>query len=187
MVGSVLDKCRTVDNGQLRDRDRTFRAFLERLPEKPLIVETGCIRAEEDWSAGYSTYFFGHTLKHGGGRLVSIDNDAEHVAFARKWTDGLPVEVIQSDSRDWLRANAATIDGLYLDSADTGTPQYQEICLEEARAALTRLSANAPILIDDTPYTGAGKFGGKGALAIPWLVSQGYSVAVAGYQVLLTR
>ncbi len=51
-----------------------------------MIVETGCIRSAEDWSAGYATYLVGYFLHHHGGELHSVDNDPNNVAFARAWT-----------------------------------------------------------------------------------------------------
>jgi hypothetical protein len=171
------------------DRHKTMGAFLEivKEKEKPVVVETGCIRAEDDWTAGFSSYIFGWFVKHHGGSLHSVDLDGNNVKFARTWTAGLPVTVHESDSRPWLRKYEGKIDALYLDSADTGTPRYQEICLEEAQAALPKLSPGCPILIDDTPYLGAGRFGGKGGLAVPTLLEMGFKVQRAGYQVLLTR
>ncbi len=78
------------------------------------------------------------------------------------------------------------IDALYLDSADTWTPHYQQVCLEEARAAVASLAEDAVILIDDTVPCPAG-WNGKGELAVPWLVSEGWTVVSTGYQVLLRR
>jgi len=169
------------------DRHRTMSAFLKIVKgiEKPVVVETGCIRAEDDWTAGFSSFLFGWFLKHHGGELHSVDIDGGNVNFARTWTQGLPVTVHQSDSRLWLANYNGKIDALYLDSADVDTPRYQEICLEEAQAAISKLSDNCPILIDDTTYSGGGKYKGKGGMAIPWLLDRGWKVALAGYQVLL--
>jgi FkbM family methyltransferase len=190
VLAMLLKNARAVNQGHhpYCDRHRTFDVFLSALKRKanPVVVETGCIRSEEDWGAGFSSYVFGLFLKHHGGELHSVDLDANNVSFARTWTTGLPVTVHQSDSRPWLGNYQGTIDALYLDSADVDTPQYQEICLEEARLALPKLAPDAPILIDDSPWK-AGKFGGKGGLAVPWLLDQGFKVRLAGYQVLLTR
>ena len=51
------------------------------------------------------------------------------------------------------------------DSADVGTPGYQECCLEEVQLALPHLAGGALILIDDTPRVG-GAWTGKGATAV---------------------
>jgi len=192
LMQHLIDKTRATTDASLhpfRDRHRTFGSFLGllRAVGNPLVVETGCIRTEEDWSAGFSTYLFGVFLRYHGGELHSVDFDRGNVGFARTWTAGLPVTIHQSDSRSWLGAyQGRVIDGLYLDSADLGTPGYQEICLDEVRLALPHLAPSCPILVDDTPYAG-GRFDGKGGLAVPWLMTQGYKIKLAGYQVLLTK
>jgi hypothetical protein len=57
---------------------------------------------------------------------------------------------------------------------------------EEMKLALPHLAAEALIVVDDSPYQD-GKFTGKGALAIPWLLGHGWRVAQAGYQAGLRR
>jgi hypothetical protein len=86
----LVDNCRRIDSPltSFVDRHRTFDAFLARARQKasPVIIETGTVRAAEDWSAGYSTYLFGYFLHHHGGELHSIDVDPGNVALARAWT-----------------------------------------------------------------------------------------------------
>jgi hypothetical protein len=171
----------------LADRRNTVRAFLERLAAQasPLVVETGCQRADLDYGAGMSTTIFGLFLKAHGGRLVSLDSDPGHVEFARSRAAGLPVEVVPTDSRPWLRGYAGPpIDGLYLDSQDTYDPGFEACCLEEAQAALPHLAAGAVVLIDDT-YQAGGAWHGKGALAVPWLLGRSWRLLASGYQALL--
>jgi len=189
----LIARCRQIDLPltSFVDRHRTFEAFLSRAVRKakPLVVETGTIRSVEDWSAGYSTYLVGYFLHHHGGELHSIDVDPNNVAFARAWTAayGAAVRVHQAHSHEWLQGYAGPpIDLLYLDSADIGTPQYQECSSREAELALPHLAADAAILFDDTCWN-AGSFRGKGALAVPWLQRRGWHVIAGGYQVLLGR
>lgn len=153
----------------------------------PLIVETGCQRADEDWSAGMSTQTFGFWCKHMGGRLVSVDNDSGHVAFARQRAKGLPVEVVEADSTVWLRAYCGQpIDLLYLDALDTYLPGHAEHCLAEAQFGANRMTWEGSILIDDT-FLERGKLTGKGRLAVPWLCERGWRIKHMGYQALLCR
>lgn len=171
------------------DRRATMRQFLRHIVGRraPLVVETGCQRADLDYGAGMSTTILGLTLKGHGGRLVSVDNSGEHVAFCRSRVAGLPVEVSLNDSRNWLLANGQPIDALYLDSQDTYEPGYQECCLEEARLALPMLRPDAAVLIDDTWRLDGGYWGGKGAKAVPFLLSHGWRMVCDAHQALLTR
>jgi hypothetical protein len=175
--------------GLQADRRKTFERAIRHLARRPTpwVVETGCLRGDGDYRAGMSTTLFGQVLSRHGGRLVSLDSSPANVAFARSRTVGLPVEVVLADSREWLRSYVGPpIDLLYLDSADVGTPGFEQCCLEEARLALPHLADGALILIDDTPAMGDG-WEGKGALAVPWLLERGWRVIEAGYQVLLGR
>ena len=45
-------------------------------------------------------------------------------------------------------------------------------------------TAESLIVFDDTPWSGSG-WVGKGAQAIPWLLTQGWEVLYGGYQVIL--
>jgi Methyltransferase domain/Glycosyltransferase family 9 (heptosyltransferase) len=174
------------------DRNNTFDALLRessrRFPESPLFVETGCIRAEEDWAgAGFATYLFGAYLQPLGGTLHSVDVDPEHCRFAREWTAVFEpaVQVHCSRGDDWLRRFAGPIDVLFLDSADTDVPGHDEVCLAELRAALPKLHERSLVLIDDTPFDGG--WSGKGRRAVPWALENGWRILTAGYQVLLCR
>jgi hypothetical protein len=123
-----------------------------------------------------STYLFGLFLKHHGGTLISLDLSPTNVALAGEMTAGLSVDVIQTDSRDWLRAyQGAPIDWLYLDSVDVGTEGYAEVALAETRLASPRLAEDAVVLVDDSP-----RRGGKGPRAVPWLVERGLKVVGEG-------
>jgi predicted O-methyltransferase YrrM len=188
MLGRLCTKAPNVAPVEVADRRPTMGKFLLHLAEldKPLVVETGCQRADDDYGAGMSTQIFGRFLARRGGRLLSIDNNGRNVNFARSRTQGLPVDVIREDSVAWLsKFDWPQADGVYLDSADVGEPGYQEHCLREAQAASTRAKAQF-MLIDDTVKTKHGWWG-KGALAVPWLQANGWEIEEAGYQVLLRR
>ncbi|HYT90914.1 MAG TPA: hypothetical protein VEL76_19545 [Gemmataceae bacterium] len=117
--------------------------------------------------------------------LGDSSNFAHQIPLWIRRGDACRVEL--ADSHAWLKAyQGRSVDCLYLDSADVGTPQCEESCLEEAKLASAFLHERSCILIDDTPFNN-GATAGKGTLAIPWLVAQGWKVAHAGYQVMLTR
>ncbi|MBI1989480.1 MAG: class I SAM-dependent methyltransferase [Betaproteobacteria bacterium] len=173
--------------------DRTLswrRAFSEltRCAAEPTIVETGCIRSVEDWSAGYSTYLFALYLAgEGAGILHSVDNSQTHLDLARAVTEGVTDRVAFhcSDSIAWLGRFSAPIDLLYLDSLDVEEPGHPEHALAELEAAKPSLHAQSLVLVDDTGWDGG--WTGKGKLVVPRLVEQGWKVLAATRQVLLAR
>jgi Methyltransferase domain/Glycosyltransferase family 9 (heptosyltransferase) len=177
--------------GAFSDRNLSFDLLLRAISERfvsPCVIETGCIRAEDDFAgAGFSTYVLGCYLHKNGGRLISIDNTVEHCAFATEWTKcfGCNVEIVQSDSIGWLRDNAQTIDVLYLDSLDLSVPSAAHHCLGEVQAAFHCLHASSLIVLDDTCYR-SGSYHGKGALAVPWLLEHGWEIIHSGYQTMLS-
>lgn len=190
-----LDKTRS-HSGHLSnyiDRNRSFAAAMDWLKDvdRPTIVETGTIRSPEDWAgAGYSTYLLGAFAWAKGGTLVSVDLSANFCKYSASATkelqgSGVGVKVIASDSRDFLRSyNGRPIDLFYSDSADVGTPGYQECCVDEVRLAIPLLADRGAILIDDTVHDG--QWNGKGSLAVPWLMEQGWRLDWSGYQAFLT-
>lgn len=174
------------------DRNHSFDILLRKMSERfetPTVVETGTIRAEEDWGgAGFFTYLMGAYLARRGGTLHSVDLSAESCAFAREWTRvfGEAVNIHQQDSIAFLRRFADPIDVLYLDSLDTTEPRHAAHALQETKVALPKLHENSLIVFDDTPFN-AGAWTGKGATAVPWLLEQGWQVGYAGYQVVLWK
>lgn len=190
LLQHLVGKVRTFDSPLTGfvDRHRSFDLVMKLASERLLTkwVETGCIRSVDDWTAGFATYVFGLYLRGVKGHLDSVELDGGNAQFAREWTVGLPVEVHQAHSHDYLRGRTTRVDVAYLDSADVGTDGYQECCLEEARLVLPNMADNGLILIDDTCW-GKGAFRGKGTMAIPFLLEQGWRIVYAGYQVLLSR
>jgi hypothetical protein len=173
------------------DRNNTFDALLRessRRFESPVFVETGCIRAEEDWAgAGFATYLFAAYLQPLGGTLHSVDVNPESCRFAREWTAVFEptVHVHCSRGENWIRNFDGRIDVLFLDSADTDVPGHEDVCFSEFQAAQSKLHERSLVLIDDTPF--AGEWHGKGRRAIPWALDNGWRILAAGYQVLLSR
>lgn len=186
---SLLDKCIFPSNGSYSDRHKGFEILFNHLKKihVPAVLETGCIRAEEDWSAGYSTYLFSTFLTSHRGFVDSIDNNLSHIEFARKKCNSDVVTFHYSDSVEWLTLNKASgYDLAYLDSADVGTEGYREICLHEAVNVLPLMEKGGLVAIDDSPWKD-GKVTGKGGLAAPYLLSKGWKVLYHGHQIILTR
>jgi hypothetical protein len=179
----IRQKMRGSDSalGGYVDRHRSFDLVLRQLTERfaqPRVVETGCIRAEDDFAgAGFSTYVFGMYLQRRGGRLTSVDNDANHCAFARQWTRcfGETVDISLADSIAWLKGGSEPIDLLYLDSLDADQARCAEHGLAEIQAAYSRLRGRSLVVCD-----------GKGALLVPWLIERGWRVQFSGHQTILS-
>jgi hypothetical protein len=161
------------------------RHLLNRL--NPVIVETGCQRADPDPGTGESSRLFGLAAQAAGGLLHSVDIDRARLRLAEHVCAALPFAAHQAEGSAWLENyGGRAIDLLYLDSCDTWLPEHAEVCLAEAKAAVAKVARNGCILIDDSPQVD-GKWTGKGAAAIPWLLGNGWVIAAAGYQVALVR
>lgn len=168
------------------DRDQSwdlvFRRIRDDIPS-PTIVETGCIRASEDWKgAGYSTYLLAAFTHHYGGELISVDCDRGCCDFARNTVKEMrSATVIQQESVEFLRGFDRPIDVLFLDSMDTWMEDAPDHTREEIRAALPLLHENSIVIFDDTVYR-AGHFTGLGSRAVPWLLEQDWKILYSGYQ-----
>jgi ADP-heptose:LPS heptosyltransferase len=189
----VLDWERGYGNGLSHyvDRHTSYDKLLKLISERfvnPLIVETGCIRGEEDWrGAGYSTYLFGAYLQRTGGQLISVDINKAYCEFARKMTDEINCASVRcEDSVSFLNNFNQPIDVLLLDSLDTEHPNSHQHALAEAQAALKNLHKQSIIIFDDTVYRNR-EFTGKGAQAVPYLLDNGWEIIYSGYQTILQR
>jgi predicted O-methyltransferase YrrM len=176
---------------------RAFELLLDRTGVSRQIVETGCVREKNDFSAGYSTVLFGEFLSRYGGKLESVDVNPRNVELCRKLTRPFAalVTVNLGDSvaflRDWPRTHpGTTIDLLYLDSLDypmapKDGPREpsQRHCLAELEAALPSLAPAAIVLIDDADLPG----GGKARLARERLTQLTWRCVLDDYQTLWMR
>jgi ADP-heptose:LPS heptosyltransferase len=174
------------------DRNRSFDVLFREIGkrfEKPLVIETGTVRAEEDWGGtGFFTYLAGAYLSKRGGTLHSVDLSPASCDFARTWTAvfGPAVQIHREDSVSFLANFPGRIDVLYLDSLDTTDPGHAAHAVREFEAAAAKLHQDSLLLIDDTPWQN-GAFVGKGARLVPVLLERGWKILYAGYQVLLGR
>ena len=134
-------------------------------------------------------------LQHGdktahSGYLISVDKDAVACELASRLTVGLPVVVACLDAMATPGGHAFhpvhPYHLVYLDGADVGTDGFEEHTLYVAQRMVPHITTDGMILIDDTVPDGDG-WRGKGRLAVPWLVANGWKVIYSGYQVLLVR
>lgn len=188
----VLDKCAGRGDGNalssIYDRSVSFDVLLNTAKDRfsnPIIVETGCMRAAEDWAgAGMSTALFSRYAQLTGGTFYSYDLNQTNVEFASNWCRqfGPGTKIITSRGNDGIKSHDK-IDILYLDSLDSGCEGHQECNLEEFQAAEKALHSNSLVLIDDTPNLEIG----KGAKTIAYALERGWKILYAGYQVLLCK
>lgn len=167
--------------------DFLFRR-IKQLHHAPRIVETGCIRSYEDWSAGYSTYLFA-MLTDGtpDSSFETIDNDLGNIKTAIELTAPFASRTVyhNCESVSWLKSRCEPIDVLYLDSWDADVPGHAEHGLFEIKAAVPTLHATSIVVYDDTTYNNGWK--GKGSLGVPYLLERGWQVVMSGYQVILEK
>jgi len=156
--------------------------------KSPLIVETGCIRADEDWrGAGYSTYLYASYVNRVGGELISVDNSPSHCRFAQEMTPEFEkIQIYCEDSVTFLRSFDRSIDVLQLDSMDTEILGHADHAAAELEAALPHLKDNSLVIFDDTVYQARG-WRGKGAKAVPMMLDRGWQIVYSGYQTMLER
>lgn len=189
VIRQLLDKLNTPSGAlsELVDRGLSFGRCLEHLRgvQSPAVVGTGCIRSQDDWGAGFSDYLFGLFLQAHGGTLDVVDLDGNNCGFARYWTAPFPATIHQGDSLAFLRSWKKPIDLLYLDSMDTTVPGHEQHGLQEAQIGGESVKPGGLLLYDDTVY--AGRWTGKGATGVPWLLSKGWKLEFSGYQTLLRK
>lgn len=151
-----------------------------------VLVETGTFRS---WDAGGSTAIWAHLASDLEASLVSIDNQEHRLHEATlmlgpelsrraSFVKGDSVEVLSG-----LNRAGSKVDLLYLDSADPAEGDaHQRHQLAELQAAYPALTAGAVVILDDDKDDT-----GKGALARPWLVAQGWKCLDRSYQSVFVR
>ncbi|MBD5634147.1 MAG: class I SAM-dependent methyltransferase [Candidatus Eremiobacteraeota bacterium] len=166
----------------------------ERTGADRTIVETGCVRERNDYSAGYSTVVFAQLVESYGGHVYTVDLSRRNMDLCRRITRRYAKHITYGvdDSIAYLSRWATTcagrpIDLLYLDSWDYPIAEddgsraaSQRHCLGELEAALPFLHARSLVLIDDGDLPG----GGKPLLAKRRLSDLGWICLVDAYQTL---
>lgn len=155
------------------------------------IVETGCVREEDDWGAGMSTYVLGDFCTKYGKTLWSVDNSVENLgkaqAICEDFVDNIRFALM--DSVDYLKKFKKQIDLLYLDSLDcelgddADNTEAQKHQLRELQVAFPRLSSKCVILLDDNRFEN----GGKTTLSREYLRKKGFICLIDFKQSLWVR
>jgi hypothetical protein len=133
----------------------------------PIIIETGMLRAAEQWTDGQSTMLFADFVNTRGGMLFSVDSNPEVLEICKKilcdkvkLVDQARVSLNCADSVRYLADFAGTCDLLYLDSLDyddLNPWSAQQHCSREFRAAEHKV--RRAILVDDAHFPNGGKPG----------------------------
>jgi hypothetical protein len=146
-------------------------------------IEADSFSAPACCNDGHSTYYWARS----GLAVHSVDVDercrAEVVRSYANLGEPMPSNLELHAPQDGIRFLAAfdgTIDLLYLDGWDKGTPGYAERHLEAFEAARPRLAPLHLVSIDDTDFDTAE--GGKDSLLTPRLLDAGYVPLVRGRQ-----
>lgn len=155
-----------------------------------ILVETGTARdGDQNFSGdGGSTIIFADWASSHNALLSTVDISSNAIENAKISTLAYKenVRFFCSDSILYLQNFDRPIDFLYLDSFDfdfTNPLPSQEHHLKEIEAAYPKLHAKSIVMIDDCDLP----HGGKGKLAIDFLLQKDWIIIYNGYQVILTR
>lgn len=175
-------------------RYKTFIEILKLMDERHVqtIVETGTERWQEaqycfDGDGG-ATIIFAHWASENDANMHSVDINETHLHYCYNNTRayGEHLSLVLSDSVAFLDSFLKSIDFLYLDSYDydeNNPKPAQEHCLREIMAAENKLKPTSIVMIDDCNVPG----GGKGYLAIQYLLSRGWVLHSNHHQVILIQ
>ena len=167
-------------------REEGFRFMIAHLRscERPLIIETGCAREEANFEGdGMSTLIFDSVAADCRGRVLSVDIDPDHVAFARARV-GRRTAIACADSVGWIAGLKVRPDLLYLDSLDfVATDPWPSSVhhMYELAAALPLLRGGSLVAVDDNFPTLAGVVG-KGRCVAEFFARIGVPMVYDGYQ-----
>lgn len=175
-------------------RYKTFACALQLMKQRSVktIIETGTTRGADlksIWGGdGGGTLLFAEWASKNNAFLYTVDICASAFDNAKKFLVPYQsyVQCVQSDSVAFLKQFEGTIDMLYLDSYDfdqNNPGPSQQHHLKEIIAAYPKLKKNSIVMIDDCDLP----HGGKGLLAIQYLLSKGWKIVLQDYQVILVQ
>jgi Pyridine nucleotide-disulphide oxidoreductase len=195
---------------QLAHRTEGFRKvfdYLDRFDRPVGIVETGCVRQQDNWAGdGQSTILFDRYAEfHPGSTVFSVDRDPEAAALCGSLVGG-QVQIHTGESLAYLKsladdppAELEFLDLLYLDSFDVDfddPPPSAKHHLKELLAIAPLVSFQTLVVVDDSPSSFIGvpdgdnpvqpirppRIGGKGRLIAEYADQSGAERLFAEYQ-----
>jgi hypothetical protein len=174
---------------RLGKREEGFAALFQALAAhpRPLIVETGCLRAPGNWDGdGQSSFMFYALARERRGQFLSIDCSAESIGVARRACSSA-TSFICNDSVPALHALSRLVQGrlslLYLDSFDVDFNNPLPSAVHhglELTAAHPLTAAGTIVCVDD--YGIRDGAGGKGLILDMFFAGIGAEVLYSGYQ-----
>lgn len=188
------------DSPEKSIREALFIYTIAELYKEGKIVEIGCVRRPVTHSLSDGSIcdgcLDGHSTAHWAESefdFVSVDVHPGHCAIAKQIA---PNRIVNQDGIKFLQEFKGSISLLFLDAWDADLPESADKHLEALAIALPKMAQHSLILIDDTDveYDFTEKcfkepigFGGKGRLAIPFALENGYDIVFQGRQTLLER
>lgn len=181
--------------GRIINGDKRRNSFLLALKllsdnHVKVMVETGTARygTQNFWGDGGSTIIFGEWASHNDADFFTVDlaNWAMENAKNASKAYEKNINYVVGDSIEFLKKFNKPIDFLYLDSFDfdeNNPLPSQEHHLKEIIAAYPFLHEKTIVMIDDCALP----YGGKGTLAIEYLISKNWNIIFNGYQTILSR
>jgi hypothetical protein len=142
--------------------------------------------------------------------MITVDMDPHNGTVARRDFDraGFSFEAVTAKGEEYLETGDSPIDYAFLDAydfdhgkhSDLRQSRYEtflgsrisdrechEMHLRCAKALVRRLSPDGLICVDDTWLDAAGKWTAKGALAVPYLLENGFELIRADNRAALLR
>lgn len=171
---------------------------ISHIPAGANIIEIGSIRQPEQLDSGESsTHYFDHMAKQRGLHFFSVDFSKSSFGLSQAVVGD---RAFHSDGVAFVRSFKGPIGLLYLDNFDivyndkhreslmrrVGTSYEEnnevitnqrsaEVHLEQIKEALPKMTKHCYVCVDDTMVRDGGWWG-KGALAVPFLLEQGFEI-----------
>ena len=154
--------------GKLEDREISFRKIFKYLDSQPtpiIIIETGCLRVQDNFLDGQSTLLFDkYTLSRGEkSKVYTVDISPDSTKICKQVVSD-NVEITTDDSVRYLNnlshkffANKTKLSMCYLDSFDVDWRYVYPSAAHHLKelAAITKiLHRNTLVVVDDSPATG---------------------------------
>ncbi len=187
LIDKVIAECPRTARSE--NFDKVLRKLHEIFEDFPInIVETGCARQLNDSGDGYSTLVFSRYVDACHGFLWTVDISEVNIGICaeilKRNSGEENVSLIVMDSVKFLEGFDSPIHFLYLDSYDTDLKKFCAVHqVNEAKAALDKMSENSLILIDDVYQRE-----GKAEFSVPFLKANGFrEVWYQNNQILLEK
>jgi hypothetical protein len=189
-----------------------LRAHLaERKPsagaDNPVLIEIGSTR--ENIAGQGSTRIIADFCRENGIHFITVDMDPHNTSSAAAMFQKLSVDfrAVNAKGEDFLREYSGRMDFVFLDAYDfdhgkhsdfrqsryekfLGSRIDEEAChrmhLDCAQSVLAKLAPDGLVCIDDT-WLSEGQWQAKGALAMPFLLEQGFELLEARNRAALLR